>query len=82
MRRKVLIASPSKCPMGTVVRQRMTVTVTITNVDEPGTVTLVPMSGLRVGGTVTATLADDDASPAQIGGCIMAVESRRQSYFW
>ena len=44
----------------------MTVTVTITDVDEPGTVTLEPMSGLRVDGTVTATLTDEDANPAQL----------------
>ena len=36
------------------------VTVTITNVEEPGTVTLDPETGLRVGQTVTATLTDED----------------------
>ena len=43
-----------------------TVTVTITDVEEGGEVTLDPMSGLRVGGMVTATLTDEDANPAQL----------------
>ena len=39
-----------------------TVTVTIVNVDESGTVTLSSDGALRVGGTVTATLSDPDAT--------------------
>ena len=61
MRRKVLIATPSKCPMGTL-SDTHSVTVTIIDVNEDGTVTLVPMSGLRVDGTVTATLTDPDSA--------------------
>ena len=84
MRRKVLIATPSKCPMRTVVRQRILSPSLLPTLMSLGTVTLNPPSGLRVGGTVTATLTDEDASPAQLAAASWQWEmgTRQHCYFW